>query len=302
MAVRHYYGNHHRQYIHVLEYDPKVKNTIITIHGGGWVSHYEFAIDFLPFAQGINYETNVFSIDYRLSAGHHSPIDIIDPVEDYVREPYHLIDILHGFQYILDNFNIERLSLLGHSVGSFMTLQFQNFLEVIPPGLSELVKHGIITEEEEKNQLIFIHEFANQYIPKLDLVNVFYVCGVCDIPSALHTSREVFKHGEREANGFCYIEDVFVSPKHYTESSPVTSTLIKSPFSMIKSKGKHVAFQTVHDEFVYYDQPLSFIKWFNSLQKPLEFHLEDFGKHHKILTDTKFFSIISRALNETKDL
>lgn len=136
------WGSDPRQYVELFKYDPSKKDTVIFIHGGGWVHEIETAIDYLPMAEGLKFDANMFSLDYRLSPG--------------VKDPYHLLDVLHGLEYVFKNYNVSKLHLVGHSVGAFLCLQIQDHTAVIESGLKELVKANVISKSQEDEELEFL--------------------------------------------------------------------------------------------------------------------------------------------------
>ncbi|CCH44609.1 putative kynurenine formamidase [Wickerhamomyces ciferrii] len=293
---RHQWGSHTRQYIEELKINPQSKDAVITIHGGGWVSHQEAAKDYFEMSNTVDFDANFFGVDYRLSASSFEGYVLPDPIDSYVKAPYHLLDILHGIEFIFDNYEIERVHLIGHSVGGCTALQIQDFASLIPHGLQQLVKHGVITESEEKKQLKFVEETLKKW-SKVELLNVIYLSGVYDFPLAL---SKVASLGPPKGilDNYIYINDAFVSEEHYTQGCTITSTILNPPLDTLKAKGKHVIIHSFEDEFVESFQPLGLANFFYKLNVPVEVYIDDFDLHHKILLNGKAFKIIERILND----
>ncbi|CCH44606.1 putative kynurenine formamidase [Wickerhamomyces ciferrii] len=294
--VKHTYGSHPRQFIEEFKYDPSIKDTVITIHGGGWVRYVEKPSDYLKLTENLDFKANYFSLDYRLSESHLlRDTDDENPDKLYVKYPLHLLDILQGLKLIFDNFDIKKVHFIGHSVGALFALQLQDFAQLVPIGLSELVKQKYITKDEEAKHLKFVKDFAEQW-KKVELVNVIYLSGVYDLPLGLRKTATAYPSDD-PLNRYAFVLDAHVSEEQFTEASVVTSTKIKEPFQTIKATGKHIILHSYTDQYVVEYQPLALLEYFFKLGKPIEFVLKDFGLHHDILKDEKAFKIISNFLN-----
>lgn len=88
---------------------------LVFIHGGAWIDQKNTSRDFeklcatmVDSSKGVlNY--SLFSIDYRLSPG--------------VKHPIHLRDIVKNLYQLIQEFHIDSLQLVGHSVGATMAWQ-----------------------------------------------------------------------------------------------------------------------------------------------------------------------------------
>ncbi|CCH44610.1 putative kynurenine formamidase [Wickerhamomyces ciferrii] len=288
--VRKHWGSHPRQYVEVFKYDPSFQETIIAVHGGGWIDYTQQATDLIHIQKGLKSNINMFSLEYRLSKPKHSPLEIFDSDDYYVKDPYHLIDTLQGLKNILDNYKVSKIHLLGHSVGGFLVLQIQDFQRIIPDALEELVICGEITKDESKVQLDFINNFAQKYAPKIDLINVFYLGGIYDVKLCIENANE-------SRWNFCYIDDAFVSKTHYLHSSPLTTTSKGSILGSLCARREHVIINCFHDEYIGNYSPLRLMKWLNSQGKTTHLKLGSYNRHFGMLRHKEVHKIIDDTLH-----
>lgn len=269
------WGDHPRQNFEIFEYDEANIETIIFIHGGAWTIEEEKPVDFLDFGTGLSLSGyNMFSVDYRLSPG--------------VKDPLHLLDVLHSIQIILEKYKVKRIHFAGHSVGAFMCLQLQDYGNIISSGLSELIKKGIITDTEEEEHQIFLKQLKTAW-EEVEIINVFYLSGVYHLPKGL----------EEDAKEYSFVLEAFVAESHYTNASQASSKILSEPFHQLKIKGKHVILHSFHDEYVTSKQLLSFCDWLYVIKIPYELYVEDFGDHAGSLHDEKSKHIVKRIILES---
>ncbi|CCH44605.1 putative kynurenine formamidase [Wickerhamomyces ciferrii] len=300
--IKHIWGPHYKQFVECYKYDPEVKETVITIHGGGWVNHRRHPNDFVPLVEKVDFKANYFSVDYRTSASILSDYGRPDSLETYIKAPFHLIDVLKGIQFIFNNYKVSKLHLAGHSVGAALVFQILDFIPIVTHGLSELVKHKIITKSIEQENLDFIHDFSKEWY-SIKLCNTFHLAGIYDLPLALKEHEELEKNGDLEwTEGFIYILDSHVSKEHYSETLQTTSSIIKEPFQTVKPKGLHVVLHPINDEHIFISQPSSLINWFYKSKLPVDFHLNDYGLHGGPLNNEKAFEHITKVLKDTENV
>lgn len=269
------WGEHPRQNFEVFEFDEANKETIIFIHGGAWTIEEEKPVDFLDFGNGLSLTGfNMFSVDYRLSPG--------------VKDPLHLLDVLHGIQIILEKYKAKRIHFAGHSVGAFMCLQLQDYENIINSGLSELIKRGIISQAEEEEHQNFLKQLKAA-CEEVEIINVFYLSGIYNLPKGL----------KEDPKEYSYVLEAFVSESHYTNASQASSLILKEPFQQLKIKGKHVILHSYHDEYVTSKQLLSFCDWLYVVKVPYELYVEDFGDHAGSLHHKKSKQIVKQILESS---
>lgn len=220
------WGSHPRQHVQLFKYDSTKKDTVVFIHGGGWVQESETAVDYLPMVEGLKFDANMFGVEYRLSPE--------------VKDPFHLLDVLHGLDHIFRNYKVSRLHLVGHSVGAFLCLQIQDHTKVVESGLKELVKADVITKTQQEEELEFLKKLE-PYWKKVQLVIVIYLSGVYDIFSGLQAAKS---NGvsEDEIRGYSYVLDAFVTPEHYTNATQVSNKVLIHHFRKFKLLGSMLFF------------------------------------------------------------
>jgi kynurenine formamidase len=101
--------NNHALHFNNPAADHPSNSTLIYIHGGAWRDASRTAEDVVPLSSLLNKEIPLASVEYRLTPE--------------VKYPEHLNDVNSGIQKLIESQGIQRISLLGHSVGATLILQ-----------------------------------------------------------------------------------------------------------------------------------------------------------------------------------
>lgn len=132
---------------------------VVFIHGGAWRDPKMTLHDGDAWINQIKHK-NVCSLSYRLSPE--------------VQHPAHYDDVVNGFKYLLSHWRVENVVLVGHSCGTFLSLQLLESL------------HGAILDKVER--IIAVEGIYS--LPMLEKENASYADFVSD---AFGKAKETWK-------------------------------------------------------------------------------------------------------------
>lgn len=106
------FGNHRLQTIDILKSHNASKKWVVFIHGGAWrdpanTSHDGHKLLF-SLVKDIE-DISAASLNYRLSP------EVVHPV--------HILDVIAGLEFLVKNYPVDEIVLVGHSAGAFLALQ-----------------------------------------------------------------------------------------------------------------------------------------------------------------------------------
>ena len=243
------YGEHDLQKIKVFKYKSTNASTFIYIHGGAWRDPNNTFDEMKP-ALGIP-NANLMGINYRLSPE--------------VKHPEHLIDILRALRFIKQNFNVNQITLLGHSVGATMILQLLHYRQIVHDGLKHMGQDNLSSVDNDLE--MYIED-------NVHLLQVIFLDGIYDLV-------ELLKEYPDYAS---FVDDAFVSSDHVVDSTQLSSAneLLNVPFSLVSKDTKFLIYQSLEDELLSMKQTHLLVDFLSSRSQGFTLHVGNWGKHEDI--------------------
>lgn len=251
------YGSHDLQKIKVFNYTPENNKTYIYIHGGAWRDPNNTFNEMEPVVRD-NTHVNHIGINYRLSPK--------------IKHPYHLIDIIKALKFIKENFQVEKIILLGHSVGATMILQLLHFKVIIIDGLENLQENETETETEINELFDFIEK-------NIQFDQLLFFDGIYDVV-------ELLKEYPDYAS---FVNDAFVNVNHFQDATQLSSknSHLDIPFLFINKTTQFIIYQSLEDELLSMKQTKLFIDYLVSRNQKFSLHVGKWGKHEEIYANDR---------------
>ncbi|CUM56508.1 Kynurenine formamidase [Debaryomyces fabryi] len=273
------YGDHPLKQLKLYQLDESNEETLLLIHGGAWRDPNNTYNDFEDMIGHI--QKNQYSAKYNLVAMNYR-------LSPEVKHPYHLWDVLEGLQFLVQNYNIRKILIAGHSVGATLMLQLLDYNKVLDSGFRKLqddlkddkasaIREGVdlnVPLEKERTLL-------NETMENLQLKTFCFIDGIYDVVQLVDEYGSPYES---------FINDAFSSPEQYSEATQLSSTTIdvRSPFSFnillenVLKELKLVVLQSNQDELLSMRQTNLFIEYLT--QKNLIFRsvVGEWGEHEQV--------------------
>ncbi|KAM9927500.1 hypothetical protein OXX80_010271 [Metschnikowia pulcherrima] len=253
------YGVHPLQKLKVFHHSPENTQTLLLIHGGAWNDPGNTYNDFMQMADSLmrkRVSVNVIGINYRLTP------EIV--------HPFHLQDLVDGIEFLAREYNVFRISVLGHSVGATMALQLLNYKQILEAGYEHL------------------QEKVDFSIPdlKIELDTIFFIDGIYDIADLVAEYGPPYQ---------AFVDRAFVSRKQYAEAvQPSRAKFTNFAFS----PKKIIVVQSSQDELLSLRQTHKFMAFLQSLGVPYSSHEEDWGAHEEVYRREELANLVSETLKQ----
>ena len=213
------YGEHPLKQLKFYQFEKSNDETLLLIHGGAWRdpnNTYNDFEDMISHIQENQYAAkyNLIAMNYRLSPE--------------VKHPFHLWDVLEGLQFLVQNYNIRKILIAGHSVGATLMLQLLDYNKILDAGFQILVED---LEDDEKRTESDLHvpsekerTLMNEAMQKLQLRTFCFIDGIYDIVQLISEYGGPYED---------FVNNAFSSSKQYAEATQLSSSTIdvRIPFS-----------------------------------------------------------------------
>lgn len=294
-AVTYSYGSHPLQQIKVWNYDLENDDTYVYIHGGAWRDPRNTYDELAPVAeaQGNTHKSSpnqtqnqnqnqdksqskcqkrktFIGINYRLSPEVHHPL--------------HIIDIAKALLYIRIHFELQKIHIMGFSVGATMILQLFQLPDIIKDGVSALKESGY------SNELIEVKEFLNGGFPQLrDILkenrlqfhSVKFLDGIYDV-DALIEEYPSYESFVKEAYPSLDVAKRAISVKN---DMLTKHKLMHCGF--ITQETKLSIVQSLEDDLLSMRQSLLLFSALTNNSTPVTFITGNWGKHDDVYGDKR---------------
>lgn len=270
------YGEHPLQRLKFFQFDKSNDETLLLIHGGAWRdpnNTYNDFKDMISHIQKNQYAAkyNLIAMNYRLSPE--------------VKHPFHLWDVLKGVQFLVQNYDIHKILIAGHSVGATLMLQLLDYNKILDTGFQILVEDlkadKSRTETDLHVPLKKERILMNEAMEKLQLRTFYFIDGIYDIVQLISEYGGPYE-------GF--VNTAFSSPEQYGEATQLSSSTVDigSPFSYnthlanIRNELNLVILQSNQDELLSMRQTNLFTEYLT--QKNLNFKpfVGEWGGHEHV--------------------
>lgn len=242
------YGSDDLQTIRVYRHDSGNHLSLILIHGGAWRDPRNTFNDFEELVAQIPSTINTFGVNYRLSPT--------------VKHPVHLEDVVSAIEYLVKNYKVENVGLVGHSVGATLALQILNYRTILP-GLERPLAIKM-------NFLVFLD-------------------GIYDVPQLV----------EEYPTYSSFVDEAFETKLDYIRSTPVSSTMPQ--FDILVEKCVIILVQSTEDELLSEKQTELMADFLKTRSIPFKKHIGAFGSHEQVYRHHKVASLIHDAISANWD-
>lgn len=270
------YGEHPLKQLKFYQFDKSNDETLLLIHGGAWRdpnNTYNDFKDMISHIQKNQYAAkyNLIAINYRLSPE--------------VKHPFHLWDVLEGLQFLVQNYNIHKILIAGHSVGATLMLQLLDYNRILDTGFRILVEDlkadkkptetGLHVPLKEERTLM------NEAMEKLQLRTFCFIDGIYDIVQLI---------GEYGGPYESFVNNAFSSPEQYAEATQLSSSTIdiRTPFghnkhmANVRNELNLLILQSNQDELLSMRQTNLFIEYLTRKDLNFKPFVGEWGDHEHV--------------------
>lgn len=270
------YGEHPLNRLKFFQFDKSNDVTLLLIHGGAWRdpnNTYNDFKDMISHIQNNQYAAkyNLIAMNYRLSPE--------------VKHPFHLWDVLEGLQFLVQNYDIHKILIAGHSVGATLMLQLLDYNKILDTGFQILVEDLKADKNRTETDLHVPLKkeriLMNEAMEKLQLRTFCFIDGIYDITQLISEYGCPYES---------FVNNAFSSPEQYAEATQLSSSTVDvgSPFSYnthlanVRNKLNLVILQSNKDELLSMRQTNLFIEYLT--QKNLNFKpfVGEWGGHEHV--------------------
>ncbi|CAG86798.2 DEHA2D04422p [Debaryomyces hansenii CBS767] len=270
------YGEHPLNRLKFFQFDKSNDVTLLLIHGGAWRdpnNTYNDFKDMISHIQKNQYAAkyNLIAMNYRLSPE--------------VKHPFHLWDVLEGLQFLVQNYDIHKISIAGHSVGATLMLQLLDYNKILDTGFQILVEDSKADKNRTETDLHVPSKkeriLMNEAMEKLQLRTFCFIDGIYDITQLISEYGCPYES---------FVNNAFSSPEQYAEATQLSSSTVDvgSPFSYnthsanVRNELNLVILQSNKDELLSMRQTNLFIEYLT--QKNLNFKpfVGEWGGHEHV--------------------
>lgn len=270
------YGEHPLNRLKFFQFDKSNDVTLLLIHGGAWRdlnNTYNDFKDMISHIQKNQYAAkyNLIAMNYRLSPE--------------VKHPFHLWDVLEGLQFLVQNYDIHKILIAGHSVGATLMLQLLDYNKILDTGFQILVEDLKADKNRTETDLHVPLKkeriLMNEAMEKLQLRTFCFIDGIYDITQLISEYGCPYES---------FVNNAFSSPEQYAEATQLSSSTVDvgSPFSYnthlanVRNELNLVILQSNKDELLSMRQTNLFIEYLT--QKNLNFKpfVGEWGGHEHV--------------------
>ncbi|CUM57362.1 unnamed protein product [Debaryomyces tyrocola] len=270
------YGEHPLKQLKFYQFDKSNDETLLLIHGGAWRdpnNTYNDFKDMVSHIQKNQYAAkyNLIAINYRLSPE--------------VKHPFHLWDVLEGLQFLVQNYNIHKILIAGHSVGATLMLQLLDYNRILDTGFRILVEDlkadkkptetGLHVPLKEERTLM------NEAMEKLQLRTFCFIDGIYDIVQLISEYGGPYES---------FVNNAFSSPEQYAEATQLSSSTIdiRIPFghnkhmANVRNELNLLILQSNQDELLSMRQTNLFIEYLTRKDLNFKPFVGEWGDHEHV--------------------
>lgn len=270
------YGEHPLKQLKFYQFDKSNDETLLLIHGGAWRdpnNTYNDFKDMISHIQKNQYaaKCNLIAINYRLSPE--------------VKHPFHLWDVLEGLQFLVQNYNIHKILIAGHSVGATLMLQLLDYNKILDTGFRILVEDlkadkkptetGLHVPLKEERTLM------NEAMEKLQLRTFCFIDGIYDIVQLISEYGGPYES---------FVNNAFSSPEQYAEATQLSSSAIdiripfgyKKHMANVRNELNLLILQSNQDELLSMRQTNLFIEYLTRKDLNFKPFVGEWGGHEHV--------------------
>lgn len=273
------YGDHPLNQLKLYQFNESNDETLLLIHGGAWrdpnntYNDFEDIISHILKSQN-SAKYNLVAINYRLSPE--------------IKHPYHLWDVLKGLQYLVQNYSIRKILIVGHSVGATLMLQLLDYNKILDCGFLKLQTDLEDGKCSAISEGAYLHvpldkerTLLNKTMENLQLKTFVFLDGIYDVVQLIDEYGDAYES---------FIKDAFSSPEQYSEATQLSCTTIdiRSPFSFnlilegILKELTLVVLQSSQDELLSMRQTNLFIKYLTQKNLIFKSLIGEWGEHEQV--------------------
>lgn len=256
------YGPDPLQTLRVYRYEPTHHLSMILIHGGAWrdpsnsYDDFEQLVGKLP---GVN----VFGLNYRLSPA--------------VKHPEHLADIVQAIEFLVSEYRILSVGLVGHSVGATMALQLLNSGHIL----------NRETQKGQRNSMRSLSEPLRSPLP-IDIEVLVFLDGIYDVQDLV----------EEYPSYLSFVKEAFACKQDYISASPLSSVM--PPFEFELDRCSVLVVQSTEDELLSSRQTKLMVNYLRQHSIDFQEYLAPFGAHEQVYRSDKVALLIADAITQPR--
>lgn len=273
-----FYGSDSLQSVKIFSYKKERAKSLVFVHGGAWRDPSNTFDDFDVWAKStskMKADYNLFGINYRLSPEYEHPV--------------HLWDFASALSFLMREYNVNEIVLVGHSVGATLCLQLLNFKQII-----EGSRSAHLSDNELANRFATLEQISSMeaYLQKLSLKRIVLLDGIYHIPKLIEEYGPSYKS---------FVDAAFSSDLSYTEAlqtSSSTISIMNSPFycylSRFNDKDSPLIniYQSLQDELLSPLQLNLLAEYFDSNGVKYSLNTGDWGKHEEVYKNIELLNLI----------
>lgn len=260
---------------------------VVFIHGGAWRDVNNTGDDWRELIAmvaplGVSAPTKAYALDYRLSPA--------------VTHPHHLLDVIFALCHLKVKCGVDRVSLVGHSVGATLMLQLLSpglllerykdelkgvAYECLPPGMDVL-------------------GFVRANLPEFR--DMFFLDGIYNMVT-LYEEYPAYRAfmgpawRDDESGGTQLSLEREAKATGDAHSALVAATVPRSGTAIFeRSFGRVVVIHSQQDTLLSPKQSVEFMQWLITKNVPLEFIIKPLGEHNDVYKNPEVALVISRVL------